>query len=40
MAHTVVEGDGRDDIHSGIAKLEGDDNDVRLCILKETAKGL
>ena len=40
VAHTAGEGDGGDDIHSGVAKCEGDDNDVRHCILKEAAKGL
>lgn len=38
VAHASVEGDGRDDVHTGVAELEGDDSDVRLCIMKETAK--
>ena len=38
MAHTTVEGDDGDDVHPGIAELEGDDCDVRPCILKETGK--
>lgn len=37
VAHTTVEGDDGDDVHSGVAELEGDDCDVWVCILKETA---
>lgn len=37
VAHTTVEGNDGDDVHSSVAELEGDDCDVWVCTLKEMA---
>ena len=35
VAHAVVEGDLGDDVHAGVAELQGDHGDVRLGLLEE-----
>ena len=35
VAHAMVEGDLGDDVHAGVAELQGDHGDVRLGLLEE-----
>lgn len=39
VAHPPIEGDLGDDVHPGVAKLEGDHGDVGLAFLDEVLEG-